>query len=115
VVNEVSDGSQRLSDLRRGKVADSSLENLLTTLSGKITACTRLAVFEYEAGHEGHPVLAAAFRELAATERRSFDALLECLHHHLAHMRATDQAGGTNGDGPTARHSKQPAALRGPA
>jgi hypothetical protein len=113
VAKDLSEGPRRLSDLRRGNVADASLENLLTTLSAKITACTRLAVFEYEAGSDGHPALAAAFRDLAATERRSFDALLDCLHRHLAEMRA-DQAFGAAVDDPTAT-KQQAARLRGPA
>ena len=111
---DLSEGRRRLSDLHQAKAADASLENLLTTLSGKITACSRLAVFEYEAGREGHPALAAAFRELAATERRSFDALLECLHGHLADMGASDRALGAAVDDPTAT-KQQGARLRGSA
>lgn len=90
--HDLQAGSRRLSDLRRAHAADSSLENVLTVLSAKIQACSRMAVFEYEAGSEGHPALAAAFRELADTERRSFTTLLTCLHRHLDEMPANDEA-----------------------
>ena len=69
MANDVRDASIRLSDLRRAKAADASLENLLQALTGKIQDCARLAVFEYEAGSEGHPALALAFHELADIER----------------------------------------------
>jgi rubrerythrin len=83
VANDVTNSPLRLSDLRRSQAADASLENLLSTLSTKIQSCTRLAVFAYEAGNEGHPALASAFRELADTERESFNVLLACLRAHL--------------------------------
>jgi rubrerythrin len=86
VPNDLTAGSVRLSDLRRSQAGDASLENLLNTLTGKMQACARLAVFAYEAGNEGHPTLATAFRELADTERQSFNTLLACLHRHLDEM-----------------------------
>ena len=88
MANDVQDAALRLSDLRRAHPADASLENLLTTLTGKIQACARLAVFEYEAGSEGHEALAAMFRDLAEIERQSFDSLLGCLRGHLNDLTA---------------------------
>jgi len=92
VAQDVSHTPIRLSDLRRAHAADATLENLLNTLTGKIEACSRLAVFEYEAGSEGHPALASAFRELAVTERESFKTLLTCLQRHLEEIPAADEA-----------------------
>jgi len=86
--SSVTDNAVRLSDLRRSQAADTTLENLLSTLSAKIQSCTRLAVFAYEAGNEGHPALASAFRDLADTERDSFNVLLACLRTHLTEMPA---------------------------
>jgi rubrerythrin len=84
VQNDLTRDSIRLSDLRQA--GDASLENLLSTITGKMQACARLTVFAYEAGNEGHGALAAAFRELADTERASFNTLLACLHQHLDEM-----------------------------
>ena len=53
-------------------------------------ACSRLAVFEYEAGSEGHAALAAAFHDLGATERQSFNMLLDHLRRHLEEMPTAD-------------------------
>jgi rubrerythrin len=89
VPSSVTDSAVRLSDLRRSQAADATLENLLSTLSAKIQSCTRLAVFAYEAGNEGHPALASAFREVADTERDSFNLLLACLRTHLTEMPAS--------------------------
>jgi len=80
------DATVRLSDLRRAKAADVTLENLLSALTGKIQTCARLAVFEYEAGSEGHPDLALAFHNLAVAERESFRILLDHLRRHLNEM-----------------------------
>jgi hypothetical protein len=89
VANDLRSGSLRLSDLRDSQVGDASLENLLRTLTCKMQAATRLAVFAYQAADEGHPKLAAAFGELAETERRSFHALLACLPRYLEEMPAS--------------------------
>ena len=88
MASDLRNASFRLSDLRDSQIADASLENLLLTLTGKMQSSARLAVFAYEAGNEGHTALAAMFRELAATERHSFNALLACLHRHLDEMPA---------------------------
>jgi hypothetical protein len=77
------DTAIRLSDLRTAHAAGATLQNLLSALSAKIDACSRLKVFEYEAGSEGHAQCAAAFRTLAETERQSFHILLACLRQHL--------------------------------
>jgi hypothetical protein len=72
-----------ISDLRGAQPADATLQNLLSVLSAKLELCSRLPIFEYEAGNEGHETSAAAFRALADVERRSFNELLECLRRHL--------------------------------
>ena len=86
MASDAPDAALRLSDLRRAQAADVSLENLLTAITSKIQDCARLAVFEYEAGNEGHPELALAFRALADVERESFKALLDHLRRHLNAM-----------------------------
>jgi rubrerythrin len=82
VPSEGFDTAIRLSDLRSAH-AGATLQNLLSALSAKIDACSRLKVFEYEAGSEGHIQCAAAFRSLAEAERQSFHTLLACLQQHL--------------------------------
>jgi hypothetical protein len=72
-----------ISDLRGAQPADATLQNLLGVLSAKLELCSRLPIYEYEAGNEGHELPAAAFRRLAEIERQSFNELLECLHRHL--------------------------------
>ena len=81
--SEGFDTAVRLSDLRTAHAAGATLQNLLSALSAKIDACSRLKVFEYEAGSEGHTQCAAAFRTLAEIERQSFQTLLACLRQHL--------------------------------
>ncbi len=88
MATETREASLRLTDLRRAHAADASLENLLNALTGKIQSCARLAVFEYEAGTEGHDALAVAFRELGEIERDSFNTLLAHLRLHLNELPA---------------------------
>ena len=88
MATETREASLRLTDLRRAHAADASLENLLNALTGKIQSCARLAVFEYEAGTEGHDALAVAFRELGEIERDSFNSLLAHLRLHLNELPA---------------------------
>ena len=83
MASDPTDATVRLSDLRRAKAADVSLENLLNALTGKLQDCARLAVFEYEAGSEGHADLALAFHDLGLVERDSFRLLLDHLRRHL--------------------------------
>jgi hypothetical protein len=83
VPNDFEHATFRLSALQRSHVADATLTNLLSTLTSQIQTCARLAVFEYEAGSEGHTALASAFHELADVERASFTALLSHLRRHL--------------------------------
>jgi hypothetical protein len=83
MASDPTDATVRLSDLRRAKAADVSLENLLTAVTSKLQSCARLAVFEYEAGSEGHVDLAMAFHNLAVAERESFRVLLDHLRRHL--------------------------------
>jgi hypothetical protein len=92
VASEASDAALRLSDLRRAQAADVTLENLLSAITGKIQDCARLAVFEYEAGSEGHAELAVAFRDLGDVERESFRTLLEHLRRHLNDLPADRHA-----------------------
>ena len=75
--------ARRLSELRRASAADATLQNLLTTLGAKLDLCARLPVFEYEAASEGNDASATAFRQLAESERDSFNALLVCLRAYL--------------------------------
>jgi hypothetical protein len=83
MASDASDARVRLSNLRRAQAADATLENLLSAITGKIQDCARLAVFEYEAGNEGHTDLALAFRDLGDIERDSFRTLLDHLRRHL--------------------------------
>ena len=83
MASDPTDATVRLSDLRRAKAADVSLENLFTAVTGKLQTCARLAVFEYEAGSEGHAELALAFHNLAVAERESVRVLLDHLRRHL--------------------------------
>lgn len=76
----------RIGDLRRAHVADSTLENLLLLLTSKIQDCSRLAVYEYEAGTQGHASCATAFRSLATLEREGIESILACLREYLAEM-----------------------------
>jgi hypothetical protein len=72
-----------INDLRGASPADAALQNLLGVLSAKLELCARLPVFAFEAGNAGHESCAAAFRNLADSERRSFEDLLVCLRTHL--------------------------------
>jgi hypothetical protein len=94
VVSNPSNPGPRLSDLARVHPADRTLQNLLGTLSAKLELCSRLPIFEYEANSEGHNACAAAFQDLAANERQTFNDLLVCLRNHLD---ATVPAGNTEG------------------
>jgi hypothetical protein len=78
-----SDAPLRLSDLRRGQPADTTLRNLLGVLSAKLELCASLPVYEWEAGTEGHTSCAHAFRHLAETERRTCNDVIEQLRLHL--------------------------------
>ena len=78
-----SDPPLRLSDLRRGQPADTTLRNLLGVLSAKLELCASLPVYEWEAGSEGHTACATAFRDLAELERRTCNDVLEQLRTHL--------------------------------
>ena len=71
VPSEGFDTAIRLSDLRNVHASGATLQNLLSALSAKIDACSRLKVFEYEAGSEGHVQCAAAFRSLASERAAS--------------------------------------------
>jgi hypothetical protein len=83
VVSNSPGSGRRLSDLARVHPADRTLQNLLGTLSAKLELCSRLPVFEYEAGTEDHREVALVFEHLAAQERQTFNELLICLRHYL--------------------------------
>jgi hypothetical protein len=83
VAQEPTVSAPRLSDLRAAGPADSTLRNLLQTLSSKLELYERLAVLEYEASAERHASAATAFRELAVIERRSCEDLVQHLRRHL--------------------------------
>lgn len=72
-----------LADLTRAMPADRTLQNLLGVLSGKLELLTQLPVYEFQAASEGFDHCAAALRDVAEAERRSFAQLLECLRIHL--------------------------------
>jgi hypothetical protein len=86
-----------ISELRGAQPADATLQNLLSVLSAKLELCSRLPIFEYEAGNEGHHTSAAAFRQLADFERRSFNELLVCLRLHLEETTRTEDPRPTQG------------------
>jgi hypothetical protein len=89
---EPSEATRRLGNLRRTQPGDATLRNLLGVLSAKLELCASLPVYEWEAGSEGYPERAAAFRELAEAERRSCSEVLEQLQAHLE-QRAAKQGG----------------------
>ena len=80
---ERSEGFRRLSNLRRRRPADATLDNLLLLLGTKLELCSRLPVCEWEAADEGHEDCANAFHELAEAERRSCADIMDCLRLHL--------------------------------
>lgn len=88
-----SAATRRLSDLRRGQPADATLRNLLGVLSAKLELCASLPVYEWEAGSEGFEDCAAAFRNLAESERRSCGEVLERLREHLEQRARAAAAG----------------------
>lgn len=81
--DETSSAARRLSELRKAQPGDPTLQNLLGVLSAKLELCSRLPIYEYEAGTQGHQRAVVAFRHLAAVERESFDEILGTLRHHL--------------------------------
>jgi len=88
MASDPTDATVRLSDLRRAKAADVSLENLLTAVTGKLQTCARLAVFEYEAGSEGHAELALAFHNLAVQKQEDYGVLKQFSAAHLVRIYA---------------------------
>ena len=81
--DETATAARRLSDLRRAQPGDPTLQNLLGVLSAKLELCSRLPIYEYEAGTQGHEQAVVAFRHLAEVERDSFNEILSTLRHHL--------------------------------
>ena len=106
MASDPTNATVRLSDLRRAKAADVSLENLLNALTSKLQTSARLAVFEYEAGSEGHADLALAFHDLGLVERDSFRLLLDHLRRHLDELPVHDAPEREHFSGGTAVGSK---------
>ncbi len=92
MTSERSGGRLRLSDLQRSHPGDATLQNLLRSLSAQMDTCSRLTIFEYEAGSEGHDDCATAFRDIADAERQSFRTLLACLQQYLDELPVADPA-----------------------
>jgi hypothetical protein len=74
---------RRLSDLEAARPTDETLRGLLGTLNTKLDLCARLPFLAYQADQEGFRDAAAAFRSLAAAERRSLAELVASLRSHL--------------------------------
>jgi rubrerythrin len=72
-----------ISDLRKGRESDQTLENLLTALSLNLELRARYRVFEFEAMQEGHPDAARLFAELRRLEQRQIADLLAGLRTRL--------------------------------
>jgi hypothetical protein len=87
---DTTEATRRLSDLRRAQPGDATLRNLLSVLNSKMELCASLPVFEWEAGSEGWPDRAEAFRDLAESERQSCADLLEELRLHLEQRTALE-------------------------
>lgn len=80
---EESSAARRLNDLRAAQPGDPTLQNLLNVLSAKLELCSRLPIYEYEAGSQGLDVAAEAFRRLGEVERQSFNDIVSALRHHI--------------------------------
>jgi hypothetical protein len=94
VISQTDPGvaTKRITDLQRAQPVDATLKNLLGVLNAKLELCASLPLYEWEAGSEGYDECAAAFRRLAEDERRSCNAVMERLRHHLE-RRAQGVAG----------------------
>lgn len=88
-----SNAVRRLSDLRATLPSDHTLQNLLSVLNAKLELCSKLPIYEYEAASEDHAYCVSAFRQLAETERRTFDEILDTLRHHLELTNSAKGAG----------------------
>jgi hypothetical protein len=83
VHSDESQAARRLSRLHGAQPGDPTMRHLIAILNAKLELCSRLAVFEYEAGSQGQDSCVLAFRRLAEMERESFDDLLACLRDHI--------------------------------
>ena len=102
-----------INDLRGAQPADATLQNLLGVLNAKLELCSRLPIYEYEAGNEGHEECAAAFRALAEVERQSFNELLGVLRRHLdAEAKAPARGDEPGGGSPTRTNPILPTGAR---
>jgi hypothetical protein len=86
-----------IGELRRSAPADDTTRNLLELLRCKLDLCTRLGVFELEAGSEGHDATASLFRDLAAVERDSFERLKRRLIAEMEMTAPADRSASTTG------------------
>ena len=78
-----SQAARRLTELQLAYPADASLRNLLGVLTTKLELCSRLPVYAWEAGHDGHDELAGSFQRLAEAERVSTGLILDELRSLL--------------------------------
>jgi hypothetical protein len=92
-----SRAARRLNDLRASQPGDPTLQNLIAVLTAKLELCSRLPIYEYEAGSQGYDGSARAFRRLAEEERRTFDDLVDTLRQHIDDTRPTSIARGGRG------------------
>ena len=72
-----SAAARRLTELQLTAPVDGTLRNLLGVLNTKLELCSRLPVYAWEAGHDGHPELAASFNRLAEAERNSCGLVID--------------------------------------
>lgn len=81
-----SRAARRLNDLRASQPGDPTLQNLIAVLTAKLELCSRLPIYEYEAGSQGLQGAAQAFHRLGEVERESFDEVVATLRDHIDHM-----------------------------
>jgi hypothetical protein len=69
----------RISDIRSGTPADTTLQNLVGLLHQKLEMSARLPILAYEADGEGHKACAELFRSFAVVEHEQIVVLLDAL------------------------------------
>ena len=75
--------SVSLRDLREERGLDQTLQNLLRALTLNLELRARYRVFEFEATQDGHPGIAALFRDLRQAESQQIAALISGLQSQL--------------------------------
>lgn len=84
--------ARTLEDIRSDRVGRETLHNLVLVLEAKLSLAARLGVAEYEAGEDGLPMCADAFRRIADDDRRDIRSLLELLCDQLNALLPTPPA-----------------------